>query len=107
MQKIIFILLVLILNSCARGTMRGAVAQKHNDKQAHITLGREEVSVGDTVNLFKNKCELMKDRVGEAYMCYKTLLGTGKVTSVLGINYCIVTLDGNAIFEDSTFIEKE
>ena len=44
------------LSGCAHSVMRGSVAMKTSESEAHVCLGKGDVSVGDRVTLFQNVC---------------------------------------------------
>lgn len=52
----LFLIAVFSLVGCAHGLMRGSVAMKTSDTEAHVCLGDKEVKVGDRVNAFTNYC---------------------------------------------------
>ena len=111
MNKPNFLLLVLttLLVSCAHKTMRGGVAMKVSDTEAHVCLGEGEVKVGDKVNAFYNDCQ-GKGSGGKdgAYgvPCVKTKIGKGTVTKILNDHYSVVEFEDGVKFTEGTFVEK-
>jgi hypothetical protein len=67
---------IFALSGCAHSTMRGTVAMKISDREAHVCLGDKEVQVGDPVTLFKNVCVAPKSSAGGGEAsCTKQKLG--------------------------------
>ena len=58
MKQKFFILTIALgfLSACAHTTMRGSVAMKINDREAHVCMNHNEVKVGDKVTLYRNLC---------------------------------------------------
>ncbi len=113
-MKILFavITLSLLATGCAsHSTMRGSVAMKISDSEAHVCLGEGEVKAGDKVTAFYNDCQNREaggsDKAG-AYgiPCVKTKLGSGIVTKVLNSHYSVVEFDKGVKFTEGTFVEK-
>jgi hypothetical protein len=105
----LFLVLTTLVVSCAHKTMRGGVAMKVSDTEAHVCLGEGEVKEGDRVNAFYNDCQ-SKDSGGKdgAYgvACVKTRLGTGIVTKILNDHYSVVKFEDGVKFTEGTFVEK-
>lgn len=106
--------LAFIISSCAtHSTMRGGVAMKVSDNQAHVCLGEGEVKEGDKVIAFYNDCQNRDlgggSNRGGAYgsPCVKTKLGTGKITKVLNTHYSVVEFDEGVKFTEGTFVETQ
>lgn len=101
--KLFFIMtsLCLLLSGCAHHLMRGSVAMKTGDSEAHVCMGKGEVKVGDRVAVFKNNC-----RPKTAGSCEKVRTGEGTVTQVLNEHYSVVTFDPGVPFDEGTFVEK-
>lgn len=118
------LVLLLSLTSCSH-TMRGTVAMKVNDEQAHIGLGSTEVKEGDHVRLFKNECTretgpwagrwagqthgtgLSNDSsYARGPACRKVDMGSATVTRVLNEQYSIVQVDPGVRFEEGMIVEK-
>lgn len=97
---------------CGHALMRGSVAMKVSDLEAHVCLGDHEVKVGDKVALFKNDC--LPPRPGTAaarqdgYVggCKKVKLGEGVVTQTLDEHYSVIKIDPGVEFKEGTVIEK-
>ncbi len=107
--KVILTALVAVgLSGCAHGVMRGSVAMKTSDNEAHVCMGKGEVKEGDRVTLFKNVC-VGKDggvRNSGGVNCQKKELGKGVVQEVLNEHYSVVKFDPGIQFEEGTFVEK-
>ena len=107
-KKIVLaILLPLVLGACASKVHRGVVAMKIDDSTAHVGIQSSEVSVGDHVELYGNKClrigKLANELGGE---CSKVSKGHGVVTRVLNQDYTAVKFDAGVTFQEGDFIEK-
>lgn len=98
---------LILLNGCAHSIMRGTVAMKDDDREAHVCLGDKEVKVGDRVALFRNQCARGGGKVGAADPCHKVKIGEGEVIQTLNEHYSIVRVDSGVPFEEGTIIEKE
>lgn len=96
--------------SCAHNTMRGGVAMKVSETEAHVCLGEGEVKEGDKVIAFYNDCqkEIAGDKSG-AYgtPCVKTKIGQGVVTKILNDHYSVVKFEDGVKFSEGTFVEKQ
>ena len=107
--KCMFLIAVLSLASgCAHGLMRGTVAMKISDTEAHVCMGKGEVAKGDRVTLFRNACTGIGGRSGGADpFCEKKELGMGTVEEILNEHYSIVKFDPGVQFSEGTFVEKK
>lgn len=109
-KKTITIITFISLAGCAtHSTMRGSVAMKINENEAHVCLGNGEVKVGDKVNAFKNICtkELPQYRNNGFPPCRKESIGSGIVTSLLNEHYSVVKFDKGVDFNEGTIVEKQ
>ena len=97
--------LAVALSGCAHGLMRGSVAMKTSESEAHVCLGQGEVKAGDRVELFKNVC-VRGGSKGGGGSCEKRTLGKGTVQEVLNSHYSVVKFDSGVQFEEGTFVEK-
>jgi hypothetical protein len=99
------------LSGCAHHQMmRGSVAMKATDREAHVCLGNNEVKVGDHVTAYRNECrpgERLKDRGVGKMNCALKKLGDGKVVSLLNEHYSTVEFDPGVPFEEGTVVQKE
>jgi hypothetical protein len=104
------LLLSLFSFSCAHSVMRGSVAMKISDSEAHVCLGEGEVKIGDRVKLYRNVCkqELSagKSAVG-ATSCRKAAVGMGTVEKILNEHYSVVKFEDGVKFEEGAFVEKQ
>lgn len=80
--------------------MRGSVAMKVNEQEAHVCLGSNEVKVGDKLVVYNNDCKSQN-------RCLKVKVGEAKVTQVLDEHYSIVQFDPGVAFEEGTVLEKQ
>lgn len=77
---------LLALSGCAHGVMRGSVAMKTSENEAHVCMGKGEVKAGDRVTLFRNVCTGKGGGArygGGGGSCEKRELGLGTVQEVL------------------------
>lgn len=95
-----------LLFGCAHSTMRGSVAMKVSDTEAHVCMDNDEVKPGDKVILFRNKCPgSVRGRNGA--ICQKERLGEGVVTQILNEHYSVVQFDKGVEFGEGSFVEKQ
>jgi hypothetical protein len=113
-QCIVMALAATALTGCAHSTMRGSVAMKASDDEAHVCMGDKEVKAGDKVALFKNVCTGGKggggrsgDRGGDFGGCKKVKLGEGSIERVLNDHYSVVKVNPGVQFEEGSIVEKE
>lgn len=102
--------LILIATGCAHKTMRGSVAMKTSDRDAHVCFNKGEVALGDTVRLYNNRCTKVsgggKGEGGGDRSCEKVAVGNGVVTKIINDHYSQVTFDPGVEFEEGSFVEK-
>lgn len=103
-KKIILIIGVLVMSSCASQLHRGVVAMKISDDTAHVGLSKNEVQVGDHVELYGNKCTNIGRN--KEHSCEKISKGHGTITQILSDNYAAVRFDQGVTFQEGDFIEK-
>jgi hypothetical protein len=94
--------LTLALATGCTSVHRGVVAMKIDDTTAHVCMNRDEVAVGDTVQLYRNVCT----RRGGSTRCEKKALATGTVTEILNDHYSVVTLPAGTEFKEGDFVER-
>jgi hypothetical protein len=105
-----FLIIANLVGCASHSTMRGSVAMKISDTEAHVCLGDKEVKVGDKINAFKNICTNDASRVsrtGNTTLCRKEKIGTGVVTSLINDHYSVVKFDSKLDFNEGTVIEKQ
>jgi hypothetical protein len=101
--------LALTLTGCAHELMRGSVAMKVSDTEAHVCMDNTEAKVGDRVTLYKNNCPSKGGGARSGLAgggCEKVKLGQGSVTEILNQHYSVVKFDSGVPFEEGTFVEK-
>lgn len=101
--------LTIILSGCAHNLMRGSVAMKVSDTEAHVCLDDSEAKVGDRVTLYKNSCPNKAGYIrsgGVGGTCEKVKVGQGTVTEIINQHYSVVKFDSGVPFEEGMFIEK-
>lgn len=102
----------LALGGCAHSLMRGTVAMKVSDTDAHVCLGNNEVKVGDRVTLFRNDCPSKggggrNGGGGGGGLCKKIKVGEGQVTQLLNEHYSAVRFEPGVQFEEGTIVERQ
>lgn len=99
------------LSGCAHHQMmRGSVAMKANNREAHVCLGENEVKVGDRVAAYRNECKQAIDlgeRGSRGVSCKLERIGGGKVVSLLNDHYSTVEFDEGVPFNEGTVVQKE
>lgn len=103
------VIVSLLTSGCTHGLMRGSVAMKVSDTEAHVCIDNSEAKVGERVTLYKNKCpsKASASRLGlSSERCEKVYLGQGTITEILNQHYSVVKFDPGVSFEEGTFIEK-
>lgn len=105
---LIIVLGLFALTGCAHSTMRGSVAMKTSENEAHVCLGQGEVKAGDRVALFRNACTGKGGRGGDGggASCQKNRIGEGTVERTLNEHYSVVRFDSGVQFDEGTFVEK-
>ncbi len=93
-----------LLVSCASGVKRGVVAMKIDETDAHIAMNSDEVSVGQHVELYWNKC-VKPPQKGSVQKCEKVQKGHGIVTEILNEHYSAVKFEDGVKFNEGDFIE--
>ncbi len=112
MKQALLLLTLIPLSGCAHSTMRGSVAMKANNEEAHVCMGNADVKPGDRVALFKNVCASTKGRTGRAAdgdsasSCKKVKLGEGTVDRTFNEHYSAVKVDSGVSFEEGSIVEK-
>ena len=103
-SSVLVVIGAIALSSCASKVHRGVVAMKINDSTAHVGLNKDEVKVGDHVELYANKCQ--RSRQDDNKPCQKVLKGHGTVTEIVNENYAAVQFDTGVNFTEGEFVEK-
>lgn len=96
-------------SGCTHSLMRGTVAMKISEDEAHVCLGKGEVKTGDRVNIFKNVCANRGGSNlidGTAGTCEIKQLGMGTVKDILNDHYSVVKFDPGVQFEEGTLVER-
>lgn len=104
--------LLALFSACA-STRRGSVVMKISDSQAHVGMGKGDVSVGDHVQLYQNVCPPKRaaGRSGDgadanAGSCRKEPRGHGEVVQLLGDDYSVVKFPPDTQFSEGDTLEK-
>lgn len=96
----------LVLSGCAHSAMRGSVAMKTSENEAHVCMDKSEAKVGEKVRLFTSKCAPKgSPKTKDGSYCEKVYLGDGVVTANLNDHYSVVKFDDGVKFEEGTFVE--
>lgn len=102
------VVVIAALSGCAsHGVMRGSVAMKLNDTEAHVCMNKDEVSPGDHLILYKNVCEA-RDRAKSTpvNVCEKVEIGHGEITKILSEHYSAVKFPEGTKFTEGDIVEK-
>ncbi len=105
-----FLLIANLVGCATHSTMRGSVAMKISDTEAHVCMGDKEVKVGDKVTAFQNVCNKETSRLsrsGNYAQCQKVKIGSGVVTELINDHYSVVKFDNNVKFGEGTIVEKQ
>jgi hypothetical protein len=107
-QKAVSLLAAMAFVGCSHGTMRGSVAMKTSDDEAHVCLGKGEVKVGDKVNFFENRCKAQgAGKSGAREICDKVKVGEGRVAELLNEHYSVVQTTAGTKFTEGTVVERQ
>lgn len=98
-------LLVIGLSGCSHGAMRGSVAMKTTDREAHVCIDKNQAKPGHQVRLFRNKCTKGSAKLADTSVCEKVYLGSGIVKENLNEHYSLVQFDEGVAFEEGSFVE--
>lgn len=96
--------LAALIGGCATSYHRGVVAMKVDGETAHVGINKEEVKVGDHVQLYGNKCT--GGGRGNPRHCVKVSKGHGDVVEIIGDHYVSVKFEKGVEFNEGDFIEK-
>ena len=105
-MKWIILCSFLVFAGCAHSTMRGSVAMKVSDNEAHVCLGDNEVKIGDKVTLYKSECSGSNAKFSGGRVCQKVNIGAGQVTQVLNEHYSVIKVEPDVKFQEGTIVEK-
>ena len=97
---------LILFVGCSHGPMRGEVAMKVNDREAHIGLGDKEVHPGDRVLLFKNVCNIRSGGKSGFSGCEKVRVGEGQVIQTLNENYSVIQVTPGTPTDEGIIVEK-
>ncbi len=98
---------LVLLGGCSHALMRGTVAMKISDDEAHVCMGDNEVKAGDQVALFKNVCKGNKGKESDGATCEKVKIGGGEVTRTLNEHYSVVRVSPGVEFQEGTVVERQ
>ena len=92
---------------CASTTHRGVVAMKVSEREAHVGVGKNELVVGDHVELYRNNCRGSGGaKGGGVSSCNKKSMGHGTVTNIISDDYSVVQFDDGVNFAEGDMVEK-
>lgn len=113
MNKLVLLATTVIftgLSGCAHQAMRGSIAMKTGENEAHVCLGKGEVKAGDRVAVYRNVCVAKGGGTrtsGPAGSCEKKEVGMGSVLEVLNDHYSVVKFDAGVQPEEGLVVEKK
>lgn len=109
MNKLFQVLILLNIVGCAgHKVMRGNVAMKVSDSQAHICMGDDEVKAGDQIIFMNNDCNQYDNNIeGLQGLCKLLTLGKGTVVKTINSHYSLVKTDGSFTFKEGTMVQKK
>lgn len=109
-SSLMSVVMGFVVLGCAHGTMRGTVAMKISEEEAHVCMGNAEVRVGDKVSLFKNVCTSpqgsAKYGISDGGECKKEKIGEGEITRSLNEHYSVIKVRPGVSFGEGTIVEK-
>lgn len=83
---------------------------KVGENEAHVGMGKIDVSVGDHVELYRNVCtgsaSSGREGGGGDRTCRKEPTGHGEVTQVLNEDYSVVKFPSGTKFAEGDTLEK-
>lgn len=97
---------LFLLSGCAHDFMRGTVAMKINDSEAHVCLGNGAVKAGDAVAFYENRCTGAGGGRGTGRDCELVKIGEGKVLQTLNEHYSVVHANPGVKFVEGTLVQK-
>jgi len=99
-----------VVGCAGHGSMRGSVAMKTTEREAHVCLGDGSVEVGDRVKAFRSECVSIGgqgERAGGKVNCKMVSIGGGKVVGILNSHYSTVEFDEGVTFAEGTIVQKD
>ena len=72
---------------------------KISDTVAHVCVGKDEVAVGDEIEVLRNVCRREKP-----YNCELKRVGVGRVTEPLNEHYSVVTFPAGVAFQEGDLV---
>ena len=106
--KLVMLAGICFVIGCAHGTVRGTVAMKISDQEAHVCMGENEVKAEDKVVLYKNVCKTRANKQDPVFMrCEKVRIGDGLVTKTLNEHYSVIRVNAGVPFEEGTIVERQ
>jgi hypothetical protein len=104
-KNLIGIMVMAALTGCAHSQMRGNVAMKISEDEAHVCLGNEQVKVGDKIELYKNQCN--RGKAAEENYCKMVTIGEGEIIKLLNEHYSVMKVNPGVKFEEGTLVQKK
>ena len=102
-MKSMFVAMALFVAAgCSHALMRGSVVMKTSDTEAHVCLGKGEVSVGDHVHLFHNDCTSGSKPI----QCQRVPVADGEVEQIFDDHYSLVRFPSGTAFAEGDTIER-
>lgn len=104
----VVLIMAICVTGCVPSRAPALVEMKINDREAHVSLGSNDVNVGDRVRLFRHVCPAgygvvtqMEARVN----CGKELVGEGVISEVLSARYSVARFSEGVRIEEEDIIE--
>ena len=84
---------ICLLAACAAATPRGVVVMRISVDEAHVCIRREDVKVGQKVDLYRNVCKRSPAKPVLS-RCDLRRSGAGRITERLNDHYAVVRVEG-------------
>lgn len=109
--RLLSVAAIALLAGCAPAIDRGSVAMKITNNEAHVCLGKGEVSPGDRIALIRNVCTpetAASTKPGRASpaRCERQAVGKGTIKEVLSDHYSVATIDSGIDYREGDIVEK-
>lgn len=102
MKSILVVMGFVAAAGCSHALMRGSIVMKTSETEAHVCLGRGEVSVGDSVHLLHNDCSA----ASKPTQCRRVPIADGKVVQLFDDHYSLVRFPAGTEFAQGDTIER-
>ena len=102
-------LLAITIGGCAPTVKRGVVAMKIDEQRVHVTLGKDDVSVGDQVTFYQNVCQPQigpSKPANPSRRCEQEVAGKGNVVLFFGDKLSDIDVSHRATISEGHEIER-